>query len=103
MTVASNSTDMLRRLYEKLVKKLQALKRRKCVISTHAKKRIYMAYFVPRLTRCLIVWIHCRKRNADKLEKLNESILRFVFNDHNSSSEKLLGNINKPSLLLRLV
>ena len=89
----------VKEIVRKISSKLQALKRHKCVICTHAKKRIYMAYFVPRLTHCLIVWIHCGKRNADKLEKLNDSILCFEFNDHNSSSEKLLENINKPSLL----
>ena len=70
--------------------KLQVLKRYIHFIPICAKKRLYLAYFLPYLTYCSTVWFHCGKRNADKIEKLNESILRFGFNDFNSSYEKLL-------------
>ena len=62
-----------------------------------------MAYFLPPLAYCSIVWIHCGKQNADKLERLNESILRFVLSDHDSSYEKLLENINMPSLRIQRI
>ena len=74
----------------KVSRKLQVLKRYKHFIPTYAKKRLYLAYFLPHLTYCSTVWFHCGKRNADIIEKLNESILRFVFNDFNNSYEKLL-------------
>ena len=83
--------------------KLQVLKRYKHFIPIYAKKRLYLAYFLPYLTYCSTVWFHCGKRNADKIEKLNESILRFVFNDFNSSYEKLLQEINQPSLRARRI
>ena len=67
-------------------------------IPTHAKRKLYLAYFLPHLTYCSTIWFHCGKRNADIIEKLNESILRFVFNDFNNSYEKLLQEINQPSL-----
>lgn len=35
---------------------------------------------------------------SGKLERLNESILRFVFNDFNNSYDRLLEEINQPSL-----
>lgn len=63
-------------------------------------RREYMSYFLPHLAYRPIVWIHCGNRNADKLESLNESILRF---HHNSSYEKLLENINKPSLRIQRI
>lgn len=66
-------------------------------------RREYMTCFLPHLAYRPIVWIHCGNRNADKLESLNESILRFVFSDHNSSYEKLLENINKPSLRIQRI
>ena len=69
----------------KVSRKLQVLKRYKHLIPTHAKKRLYLAYFLPHLTYCSTVWLHCGKRNADIIEKLDESILRFVFNDFNNS------------------
>lgn len=86
------------RLTSTRTRKLQVLKRYKHFIPIHAKKRLYLAYFLPHLTYCSTVWFHCGKRNADIIEKLNESILRFVFNDFNNSYEKLLQEINQPSL-----
>ena len=83
--------------------KLQVLKRYKHFIPIYAKKRLYLAYFLPYLTYCSTVWFHCGKRNADKIEKLNESILRFVLNDFNSSYEKLLQEIHQPSLRARRI
>ena len=64
----------------------------------HAKKRLYLAYFLPHLTYCSTVRLHRSKRNADIIENLNESILCFVFKDFNNSYEKLLQEINQASL-----
>ena len=69
----------------------------------HAKKRLHLAYFLPHLTYCSTVWLHCGKRNANVIENLNESILRFVFNDFNNSYEKLLQEINQASLRARRI
>ena len=82
--------------------KLQVLKH-KHLIPTHAKKRLYLACFLPHLTYCSTVWFHCGKQNADIIEKLNESILRFVFNDFNNSYGKLLQEISQPSLRARRI
>ena len=84
---------------KKVSRKLQVLKRYKHFIPTHAKKKLYMAYFLPHLTYCSTVWFHCGKRNADIIEKLNESILRFVYNDFHNSYEKLLQEINQPACI----
>jgi len=70
---------------------LQVLKHYKHFIPIYAKKRLYLAYFLP-------YFPYCGKRNADKIEKL-----RFVFNDFNSSYEKLLQEINQPSLRARRI
>ena len=69
----------------------------------HAKKRLYLAYFLPHLTYCSTVWLHCGKRNADVIENLNQSTLCFVFNDFNNSYEKLLQEINQASLRARRI
>ena len=42
------------------------------------------------------------KRNANKLERLDESILRFVFNGFNNSCDKLLEEINQPIASLKI-
>ena len=82
---------------------MQVPKRDKHLIPTHAKKRLYLACFLPCLTYCSTVWFHCGKRSADISEKLNESIHRFVFNDFNNSYEKLLQEINQLSLRERRI
>ena len=82
---------------------MQVPKRDKHPIPSHAKKRLCLAYFLPCLTYCSTVWFHCGKRSADIIEKLNESIHRFVFNDLINSNEKLLQEINQPSLRERRI
>ena len=82
----------------KVSHRLQVLKCFKHLIPTHAKKRQYLADFLLHLTYCSTVWFHCGKQRADIIEKLNKSIHRFVFNDLNNLYEKLLQEINQPSL-----
>ena len=53
----------------KVSRKLQVLKRYKHFNPTHAKKRLYLAYFLPYLTYCSTVGFHRGKRNADIIEK----------------------------------
>ena len=53
----------------KVSRKLQVLKRYKHFNPTHAKKRLYLAYFLPHLTYCSTVGFHRGKRNADIIEK----------------------------------
>ena len=87
----------------KVSRKLQVLKRYKHLIPTHTKKRLYLTYFLPHLIYYSTVWFHCGKWNADIIEKLNESTLRFVFIDFNNSYEKLSQEINQPSLRARRI
>ena len=54
--------------------------------------------FLSHLNYCSIIWNHCGKKNADKLEKINERCLRFVFNDFHSTYDELLDYINQPCL-----
>ena len=93
----------VKKTVRKVCGKLQVLKRYKHLIPTHAKKRLHLAYFLPHLIYYSTVWFHCGKRNADLIVKLNESILCFLFNDFNNSYEKLLQEINQPSLRARRI
>jgi len=82
----------------KVSNQLQVMKRHKRLIPQTAKIILYKAYFLPHLNYCSLVWHHCGKRNADKLENLNQRCLRFVFNDFQSNYENLLKKINLKSL-----
>ena len=77
---------------------VQVLQRHKHLISTCAKKRLYDAFLLSCLSYCPINWHYCGKRNSDKLEWINESCFRLIFNEYHSSYDKLLNNINRPSL-----
>ena len=59
--------------------------------------------FSPTFNLLFTLWFHCGKRSADIIEKLNESIHRFVFNDLINSYEKLLQEINQLSLRERRI
>ena len=85
-------------LIRNVSKQLQVFKRHKHLISACAKKRLYDALLLSCLSYCPIIWHYCGKRNSDKLEWINESYLRFIFNEYHSSYDKLLNNINPPSL-----
>lgn len=65
-------------------------------VSRPVAKSVYLTY-------CSTVCFHCGKRNIDIIEKLNASILRFVFNDFNNSYEKLSQDINQPNLRARRI
>ena len=85
-------------LVRKVSNQLQVLKRHKRLIPTGAKKRLYVSFILPHLNYCSVIWLHCGKKNVDKLEKIIERCLRFVFNDFHSTYDELLDHINQPSL-----
>ena len=74
------------------------LKRHKRLIPTGAKKRLYESFILSHLNYCSVIWLRCGKKNADKLEKMNERCLLFVFNDLNSNYDESLDYINQPCL-----
>ena len=88
---------LISKLVRKVSNQLQVLKRHKRLLPTGAKKRLYEAFILSHLLNySSIVWNHCGKKNADKLEKINERCLRFVFNDFNSIYDELLDDIYQP-------
>ena len=69
---------------------INALKR----ISNHLNEKsrilVYKAFITSNFNYCPVSWIFCGKKNSDKLEKLQERALRFVFMDNKSSYIELL-------------
>ena len=96
-----NFNDHNTNITRKVGNQLQVLKRDKKLIQVSAKAILYKAYILPQLNYCSIVWHHCGKRNSDKLEKLNQRCLRFVYDNYHDSYDKLLQLIDQPSLLNR--
>jgi len=52
--------------------------------------RLCKAFTLPHFQYCSLIWNFCGTRNCDKLETLHKRILRFIFNDANSSYDELL-------------
>ena len=50
---------------------------------------------------CPLVWHFCGEVNTEKIEKIQERALRFIFQDCNSSYDTLLGKSQLPSLKVR--
>ena len=85
---ALNFREHVSELVRKVSNQLQLLKRHKRLIPTDPKKRLYEAFILSDLNYCSIIWNHCGKKNADKLERINERCLRFVFNDFHNTYDK---------------
>ena len=77
-------------IVRKVGNQIQVLQRHKNSIDVNTKIRLYNAYVLPHLTYCSIIWHYCGQRNSEKLEKLNQRALRFIYNDCESTYEELI-------------
>ena len=50
---------------------------------------------------CPLVWHFCGEVNTQKIEKIQERTLRFIYQHYNSSYDTLLGKSKLPSLKVR--
>ena len=84
-------------------RQINALRRISKFLSTSARLKIYKSYIYSNFSYCPLAWIFCGKVNSNKLEKLQERALRFVFKDLGSSYDDLLIRANMlPLSLFRL-
>ena len=93
-----NFTERVADIVRRISNQIQVMQRHKKLINTDTKIKLYNAYLLPHLYYCCVVWHHCGQRNLKKLEKINESSLRFVFNDSDSNYMQLLNRVRHPSL-----
>ena len=61
---------------------------------------LYKTYISSHLNFCPLVWHFCGESNTQKLERIQNRALRFVFDDHESDPSVLLRKANIPSLEL---
>jgi hypothetical protein len=52
---------------------------------------------------CPVTWHFCSEKNTKKMEKIQESVLRFIYNDYVLNYEELLGKSKMPSLKVSIV
>jgi len=63
------------------------------ILSFSTKIRIYRAFIMPHFTYCRSVWHSCLKEDSDRLEKLRERALRYVFNDFCKGYDSLCSKV----------
>ena len=79
-------------------RQINALKRLSRYLDEKSRVLIYKSFIASNFNYCPVSWMFCGRKNANKLEKLQERALRFVFNDINGSYTDLLKRGNFLSL-----
>ena len=69
---------------------INAMKRVGKYLNTDCRIAMYKSFISSYFSYCPVSWISCGKRNSDKLEKLHERILCFIFSDYTSPYRELL-------------
>ena len=67
------------------------------------KVALCLAFILPQVTYCHIVWHHWRSSDERKLERLQERALRAIYCDRTSTYEALLEKARLPTLCNRKV
>ena len=74
----------------KASRQINALKRISKYLDENCRILIFKSFISSSFDYCPVSWMFCGKTNLNKLEKLQERVLRFVFRDTTSSYESLL-------------
>ena len=77
-------------LCKKAATQLNVLKRLKTFIGFQEKKILVQSFVYSNFDYCPLVWYFSSSKSLQKIEKLQERALRFLYNDHTSSYNDLL-------------
>ena len=62
---------------------------------------IYHSFILSNFNFCPLSWHFCSEANTNKIVKIQERALRFIYNDYNSTYENLLIVSKLPTLKVR--
>ena len=82
-------------LCKKAATQLSVLKRLRSYIGFEQKKVLIQSFVCSKFNYCPLVWYFSSMKSLQKIEKLQERALRFLYNDHNSSYNDLLQKSGK--------
>ncbi len=82
-------------LCKKAATQLNVLKRLKTFIGFQEKKILVQSFVYSNFDYCPLVWYFSSSKSLQKIEKLQERALRFLYNDHTSSYNDLLSRSSK--------
>ena len=94
-------TEHISDICKKPSRKIGVLARVRNLISCKTKLQLYLTAILPHLTYCQTVWHFCKQSERRKLERLQESALRAIYNCRTDTYEDLLRRANLPSLYNR--
>ena len=86
------------KICRKVSQQIAVLKRMKKMLPFETRRDLYLAFILPHFNYCSETWNFCSKSAADKLERLNERAIRFVFRDKYTSYSELLNALGLSSL-----
>ena len=81
----------IRSICRKVGGQVNALNRLKNILPCKTKEALYRAFILPHFHYCSQIWHHCWARNTNKLEKVNERALRYVYKDKATPYDKWAG------------
>ena len=83
----------------KVSQQVAVLKRMRNIPPYDIRKNIYTSFIVPHFDYCAQTWHFCNKGSAEKLQKVNERAVRFVFRDKCAPFEKFLSILGRKTLM----
>ena len=86
---------------KKASRQLNVLKRIGKHLTKLGRLTIYYSFVMSNFNYCPVVWHFCGEVNTQKMEKIQERALRFIYEDYNSPYETLLNRSGLPTLKIR--
>ena len=83
---------------DKVNNQFSVIKRFGKLFSKKLLLKLYKVFVLPHFRYCSLIWHFCGKKNTEKLESLNRRILRYIFQDKESSYDDLLSQTNISTL-----
>ena len=74
-----------------VILKLDILCRFKKILSSSTKLCLYNSFTMSYFTYCSTVWHNCLKSDSQKLDKLNERALRYIYSGQSPTNARELG------------
>ena len=81
-------------------RQINSFKRFAKYLKTGRRLSVYTSFIQSNFSYCPLAWIFCGRKNCNKLAKLQERALRFVFDDFSTSYEILCERANTMPLIL---
>ena len=82
----------------KVTQNIAVLRRIRNMLPFELRKAIYNSFIIPHYNYCAETWHFCSKSSLNKLEKVNERAIRFVFKDKNTPYCDLLKQLGRATL-----